>query len=78
LPPDVRAFNAATALPNCCLLVALLEPSGDAADCIPTPFSDEREQIVYEMAICLSNARWAPKGLYDRAVKALGMSGSPM
>ena len=42
---------------------------------LPTSFADEREQIVYEMAICLSNARWVPKGLYDRAVKALGHVG---
>jgi 4-carboxymuconolactone decarboxylase len=35
----------------------------------------EREQIVYEMAICLSNSRWVSKGLYDRAVKALGHIG---
>src|SRR6202167_4440069 len=42
---------------------------------LPTSFTDEREQIVYEMAICLSNARWAPTGLYDRAVKALGHVG---
>ena len=42
---------------------------------IPTSFSDERGQVVYEMAICLSNSRWAPKGLYDRAVKALGHVG---
>lgn len=38
---------------------------------LPTSFDDEREQIVYEMAMTLSNARWVPKGLYDRAVKAL-------
>ena len=43
--------------------------------CLPTSFADEREQIVYEMAICLSNSRWASKGLYDRAVKALGHVG---
>jgi len=42
---------------------------------LPASFSDEREQIVYEMAICLSNARWVPKGLYERAVKALGHVG---
>ena len=42
---------------------------------LPASFADEREQIVYEMAICLSNSRWAPKGLYDRAVKALGHVG---
>ena len=41
----------------------------------PTSFSDEREQVVYEMANCLANSRWAPKGLYDRAVKALGHVG---
>jgi 4-carboxymuconolactone decarboxylase len=38
---------------------------------LPTSFSDAREQVVYEMAMVLSNARWVPKGLYDRAVKAL-------
>jgi 4-carboxymuconolactone decarboxylase len=36
-----------------------------------TSFTDEREQIVYEMAMVLANARWVPRGLYDRAVKAL-------
>src|ERR1041385_4134336 len=39
---------------------------------LPTSFEDEREQAVYEMAICLTNSHWASKGLYDRAVKALG------
>jgi 4-carboxymuconolactone decarboxylase len=42
---------------------------------LPTSFSDEREQIVYEMAICLINSRWVSKGLYDRAIKALGHVG---
>jgi 4-carboxymuconolactone decarboxylase len=42
---------------------------------LPTSFSDEREQIVYEIAICLSNSLWVSKGLYDRAVKALGHVG---
>ena len=42
---------------------------------LPTSFSDEREQVVYEMAICLANARWVSKGLYDRAVEALGHVG---
>ena len=42
---------------------------------LPTSFSDTREQIVYEMATCLANARWVPKGLYDRAVEALGHVG---
>ena len=38
---------------------------------LPTSFDDEREQIVYEMAVCLSESRWVSKGLYERAVKAL-------
>src|SRR6266542_1185182 len=39
---------------------------------LPTSFSDTREQVVYEMATCLANSRWVAKGLYDRAVEALG------
>ena len=35
-------------------------------------FSDMHEQAVYEMATCLSNSRWVSKGLFDRAVVALG------
>src|SRR6201990_3255301 len=42
---------------------------------LPTSFSDTREQVVYEMATCLSNSRWVPRGLYDRAVEALGHQG---
>ena len=42
---------------------------------LPTSFSDEREQVVYEMAITLANGRWVPRGLYDRAVKALDHTG---
>ena len=42
---------------------------------LPISFEDEREQLVYEMAICLTNSRWTSKGLYDRAVKALGHIG---
>jgi 4-carboxymuconolactone decarboxylase len=42
---------------------------------LTTSFADEREQVVYEMATCLSNARWVPQGLFDRAVKALGHVG---
>ena len=42
---------------------------------LPSSFSDKREQVVYEMATCLANARWVPKGLYDRAVDALGHEG---
>ena len=38
---------------------------------LTTSFEDEREQVVYEMAVTLANARWVSVGLYDRAVKAL-------
>ncbi|HVC56388.1 MAG TPA: hypothetical protein VND95_10555 [Stellaceae bacterium] len=41
----------------------------------PTSFADTREQVVYEIATTLANARWVPQGLYDRAVKALGHVG---
>jgi 4-carboxymuconolactone decarboxylase len=42
---------------------------------LTTSFSDTREQVVYEMATCLANARWVSRGLYDRAVEALGHEG---
>lgn len=42
---------------------------------MPVSFDDEREQVVYEMAMVLSNARWVPRGLFERAVKALGHVG---
>ncbi len=42
---------------------------------LPTAFDDAREQVVYEMATVLAKARWVPRGLYDRAVKALGHVG---
>jgi 4-carboxymuconolactone decarboxylase len=42
---------------------------------LPTSFDDKREQVVHEMAICLANSRWVAKGLYDRAVEALGHEG---
>jgi 4-carboxymuconolactone decarboxylase len=42
---------------------------------LTTSFSDKREQVVYEMATCLSSSRWVAKGLYDRAVEALGHVG---
>jgi hypothetical protein len=42
---------------------------------VPTSFSDTREQVVCEMATCLANSRWVAKGLYDRAVEALGHVG---
>jgi len=42
---------------------------------LPTSFDDKREQVVYEMAKCLSESRWVSKGLHDRAVEALGHEG---
>jgi len=42
---------------------------------IATSFDDTREQVIYEMATCLANERWVSKGLYDRAVAALGHEG---
>jgi 4-carboxymuconolactone decarboxylase len=42
---------------------------------LPASFDDEREQVVYEMAIALIQARWVSKGLFDRAVNALGHEG---
>ena len=38
---------------------------------LPASFTDAREQVVYEMAVALTNGRWVPRGLYDRAVQAL-------
>ena len=42
---------------------------------LPTAFDDAREQVVYEMAMVLSEGRWVARGLHDRAVKALGHVG---
>jgi 4-carboxymuconolactone decarboxylase len=42
---------------------------------LTTSFDDTREQVIYEMAVCLSNSRWVSKGLHDRAVAALGHVG---
>ena len=42
---------------------------------LPTSFDDKREQVIYEMAKCLSESRWVSKGLFDRAVEALGHEG---
>jgi 4-carboxymuconolactone decarboxylase len=42
---------------------------------LPTFFEDKREQVIYEMAICLSKSRWVSRGLYERAVEALGHVG---
>ena len=42
---------------------------------LPASFDDAREQAAYEMAICLTSGRWVSKGLYERAVAALGHVG---
>ena len=42
---------------------------------LTTSFDDKREQVIYEMATCLANSRWVSKGLFDRAVQALGHVG---
>jgi 4-carboxymuconolactone decarboxylase len=42
---------------------------------MPTAFDDAREQVVYEMAMVLSQGRWVSRGLYDRSVAALGHVG---
>lgn len=53
--------------------------SGEQVDALlsgmATSFADKREQVIYEMATCLSNSRWVSKGLYERAVDALGHVG---
>ena len=36
---------------------------------------DKREQVVFEIATCLTNSRWVAKGLWDRAVGTLGHEG---
>jgi len=42
---------------------------------LPASFDDKREQVVYEMAMCLANSRWVANGLYERALEALGHVG---
>ena len=42
---------------------------------LPASFDDTREQVAYEMTICLMSARWVSRGLYERAVEALGHVG---
>jgi 4-carboxymuconolactone decarboxylase len=44
---------------------------------LQTSFSDEREQVIYEMAAALAHSRRIPKGLYDGAVKHSAKSASP-
>jgi 4-carboxymuconolactone decarboxylase len=42
---------------------------------LPASFTNEREQVIYEMATALANSRWISQGLFDRAVKVLGHTG---
>ena len=42
---------------------------------LPVTFDDSRQQIVYEVASALTNFRYVPKGLYDRAVREIGNNG---
>src|SRR4030081_3656740 len=42
---------------------------------LPTSFDDTRVQVISEMPKCLSESRWVSKGLYDRAIAALGHVG---
>ena len=41
---------------------------------LPTAFS-AREEVVYEIAMALTDSRWVAEGLHDRAVAALGHVG---
>jgi 4-carboxymuconolactone decarboxylase len=41
----------------------------------PAALTDEREAVVYDVALALANRRLIPQDLYDRAVKALGHDG---
>ena len=43
---------------------------------LPASFTDKREQVVYEMATSLIQSRWVSKGLYERAIEALGHVGT--
>jgi 4-carboxymuconolactone decarboxylase len=38
----------------------------------PASFPDQREQMIYEITFTVSNSRWVPRTLYDRAVQTLG------
>src|SRR5258708_5159238 len=63
-----RAMMAAQAAPP----AANAEPNAGGP---PTSLDDPREQVVHEMAMVLPQARWVPRGLHERAVKALGHVG---
>jgi 4-carboxymuconolactone decarboxylase len=38
----------------------------------PAAFHDDSEQVIYELASTLTDVRWIPRSLYDRAVGVLG------
>jgi 4-carboxymuconolactone decarboxylase len=42
---------------------------------LPVSFGDPRQQVIYEVATALTDSRYVPKGLYDRAVRELGNNG---
>jgi len=42
---------------------------------LPVSFEDKREQVIYEMATCPTHSRCVSKGLFGRAVEALGHVG---
>ena len=42
---------------------------------LPVSFDDPRQQVIYEVATALLDSRYVPKGLYARAVEALGNNG---
>jgi 4-carboxymuconolactone decarboxylase len=41
----------------------------------PATLTDERDVVVYDVALALASGRFIPQDLYDRAVKALGHDG---
>jgi 4-carboxymuconolactone decarboxylase len=41
----------------------------------PAALTDEREAVVYDVALALANRRLIPQDLYDRTVKTLGHDG---
>src|SRR5919109_333761 len=53
-----------------CTIPSSCTPSGRSA-----ALTDEREGVVYDVALALANGRLIPQDLYDRAVKALGHDG---
>ena len=42
---------------------------------VPAALTDEREGVVYDVALALANGRLIPQDLHERAVKTLGHEG---